>query len=115
VSPFGANLLGGIAGVAYVLGIELEEWMRVDDPVGTVAVDGVWAIWSTLSQRGGSRHGFPPWRGDHKTVVWSKAPSTFTRSGWPSAGRGLLRFEWPSTAVSADGNGVGCGGMAVPW
>jgi Amt family ammonium transporter len=49
VSPLGAILIGGIAGVVVVLGVDLVEHMRVDDPVGAVAVHGVCGIWGTLS------------------------------------------------------------------
>src|SRR3984893_6316144 len=36
VSPTGAVLLGGIAGVLVVLGVELLEYLRIDDPIGAV-------------------------------------------------------------------------------
>jgi Amt family ammonium transporter len=49
VSPLGSILIGAIAGVVVVLGIEAVEWFRVDDPVGAVAVHGVCGIWGTLS------------------------------------------------------------------
>jgi len=49
VSPLGAILIGGIAGVVVVLGIDFVEWLRIDDPVGAVAVHGVCGIWGTLS------------------------------------------------------------------
>ncbi len=49
VSPFGAIALGAIAGVVCVLAIDLVEWLRVDDPVGAVAVHGACGIWGTLS------------------------------------------------------------------
>src|SRR6202162_5642384 len=49
VSPTGAILLGGIAGVLVVLGVELLEWMRIDDPIGAVPVHGLCGIWGTLS------------------------------------------------------------------
>ncbi len=49
VSPFGAILIGAIAGVVVVWGVDLVEWLRVDDPVGAVAVHGVCGIWGTLS------------------------------------------------------------------
>ena len=49
VSPFGAIVIGAIAGVVVVYGIELIEWFRVDDPVGAVAVHGCCGIWGTLS------------------------------------------------------------------
>jgi Amt family ammonium transporter len=49
VSPTGAILLGGIAGVIVVLGVELLEWLRIDDPIGAVPVHGICGIWGTLS------------------------------------------------------------------
>jgi Amt family ammonium transporter len=49
VSPFGAIMIGGIAGVAVVLSVDFIEWIRVDDPVGAVAVHGFCGIWGTLS------------------------------------------------------------------
>jgi Amt family ammonium transporter len=49
VSPTGAILLGGVAGVVVVMGVDLVEWLRVDDPVGAVAVHGIAGIWGTLS------------------------------------------------------------------
>jgi Amt family ammonium transporter len=49
VSPTGAILLGGVAGVVVVLGVELLEWLRIDDPIGAVPVHGICGIWGTLS------------------------------------------------------------------
>ena len=49
VSPVGAILLGGIAGVVVVAGVELLEWLRIDDPIGAVPVHGICGIWGTLS------------------------------------------------------------------
>jgi ammonium transporter, Amt family len=49
VSPTGAILLGGIAGVLVVMGVELLEWLRIDDPIGAVPVHGFCGIWGTLS------------------------------------------------------------------
>ncbi len=49
VSPTGAVLLGGIAGVLVILGIDLLEWLRIDDPIGAVPVHGFCGIWGTLS------------------------------------------------------------------
>jgi Amt family ammonium transporter len=49
VSPTGAILLGGVAGVVVVLGVELLEWLRIDDPIGAVPVHGFAGIWGTLS------------------------------------------------------------------
>jgi Amt family ammonium transporter len=49
VTPTGAILLGGVAGVVVVLGVELLEWLRIDDPIGAVPVHGMCGIWGTLS------------------------------------------------------------------
>jgi ammonium transporter, Amt family len=49
VSPAGAILLGGVAGVIVVAGVELLEWLRIDDPIGAVPVHGICGIWGTLS------------------------------------------------------------------
>src|SRR6267378_3764756 len=48
VSPTGAILLGGVAGVVVVAGVELLEWLRIDDPIGAVPVHGFCGIWGTL-------------------------------------------------------------------
>jgi Amt family ammonium transporter len=49
VSPTGAILLGGVAGVVVITGVELLEWLRIDDPIGAVLVHGMCGIWGTLS------------------------------------------------------------------
>ncbi len=49
VTPTGAILLGGVAGVLVVLGVEFLEYMRIDDPIGAVPVHGFCGIWGTLS------------------------------------------------------------------
>src|SRR5579863_1998742 len=49
VSPTGAILLGGVAGVLVVAGVEFLEWLRIDDPIGAVPVHGICGIWGTLS------------------------------------------------------------------
>src|SRR5882724_5226105 len=49
VSPTGAILVGGVAGVIVVMGVELLERLRIDDPIGAVPVHGICGIWGTLS------------------------------------------------------------------
>ena len=49
VSPTGSIILGGVAGVIVVYGVELLEWLRIDDPIGAVPVHGICGIWGTLS------------------------------------------------------------------
>lgn len=49
VNPTGSIFIGAIAGVVVVLGIDLLEWLRIDDPIGAVPVHGFCGIWGTLS------------------------------------------------------------------
>src|SRR5215831_15957744 len=49
VSPFGAVMIGAIAGPICAIGVDLLEYFRVDDPVGAVPVHGMCGIWGTLS------------------------------------------------------------------
>ena len=49
VSPTGAVLLGGVAGVLVIMGVDLLEWLRIDDPIGAWPVHGLCGIWGTLS------------------------------------------------------------------
>jgi Amt family ammonium transporter len=49
VSPLGAILLGAIAGVLVILGTDLLEYLRIDDPCGAWPVHGLCGIWGTIS------------------------------------------------------------------
>jgi len=49
VNPTGAIILGAVAGVIVVLGVDLLEWLRIDDPIGAVPVHGFCGIWGTWS------------------------------------------------------------------
>jgi ammonium transporter, Amt family len=49
VSPTGAVILGGVAGVVVVVAVDLLEYLRIDDPIGAVPVHGICGIWGTLS------------------------------------------------------------------
>ncbi len=49
VSPTGACILGAIAGVIVILGVDLLEFLRIDDPIGAWPVHGLCGIWGTLS------------------------------------------------------------------
>jgi len=49
VSPTGAIMLGGIAGVIVVVAVDVLEYLRIDDPIGAVPVHGICGIWGTLS------------------------------------------------------------------
>jgi Amt family ammonium transporter len=49
VDPLGAIIIGAIAGVVVCLGVNFIEWLRVDDPIGAVAVHGFCGIFGTLA------------------------------------------------------------------
>jgi Amt family ammonium transporter len=49
VSPTGAIILGAVAGIVVIQGVDLMEWLRIDDPVGAWPVHGLCGIWGTLS------------------------------------------------------------------
>src|SRR5579864_8908566 len=49
VDPEGAFLLGIVAGIVVVMGIDLLEYLRIDDPIGAVPVHMMAGIWGTLS------------------------------------------------------------------
>ncbi|MFL6332280.1 MAG: ammonium transporter [Pyrinomonadaceae bacterium] len=49
VSPAGSVAIGAVGGVLVVIGVEVLEWLRIDDPIGAVPVHGFCGIWGTLS------------------------------------------------------------------
>ena len=49
VDPLGSIILGAIAGVIVVVGLDALEYLRIDDPIGAVPVHGFCGIWGTLS------------------------------------------------------------------
>ena len=49
VAPWGALLVGFVAGVIVVLGVLLVERIGIDDPIGAVAAHGMAGVWGTLS------------------------------------------------------------------
>ncbi|MEH2321204.1 ammonium transporter [Nostoc sp.] len=49
VNPTGSIFIGAVAGVVVILGIDLLEWLRIDDPIGAVPVHGFCGIWGTWS------------------------------------------------------------------
>ncbi|MCL6559585.1 MAG: ammonium transporter [Firmicutes bacterium] len=62
VSPVGAVIIGGVAGVLVVLAVGVFDRMKADDPVGAIAVHGVNGTWGTIAvglfaQKGGLLYG----------------------------------------------------------
>jgi ammonium transporter, Amt family len=49
VSPTGSLAIGAVAGVLVVVGVDILEYLRIDDPIGAVPVHGLNGIWGTLS------------------------------------------------------------------
>jgi Amt family ammonium transporter len=49
VSPTGACILGAVAGVIVIVGADLLEFLRIDDPIGAWPVHGLCGIWGTIS------------------------------------------------------------------
>jgi ammonium transporter, Amt family len=49
VSPAGSVAIGAIAGVVVLLGVDLLEHLRIDDPIGAVPVHMMNGIWGTFS------------------------------------------------------------------
>ena len=61
MEPVGAFAIGAVAGVVVILGIDLLEHLRVDDPIGAVPVHMMCGIWGTLSlgRFASGRYGLP--------------------------------------------------------
>jgi ammonium transporter, Amt family len=49
VNAFGSVAIGAVAGVVVVIGVDLLEHWRIDDPIGAWPVHGLAGIWGTLS------------------------------------------------------------------
>jgi Amt family ammonium transporter len=49
VSPFGAIIIGAVAGIVVPVAMDFMEYRRWDDPIGAVAVHFFCGIWGTLS------------------------------------------------------------------
>ena len=72
VSAPGAIAIGAIAGIVVPLGVSFIEWLRIDDPIGAVAVHGFAGIWGTISVGlfGAGLFGLPTTTGaDNQTFV----------------------------------------------
>src|SRR5258706_12023368 len=50
VSPLGSIVLGGVAGVLVVVGVEALQWLRIDDPIGAVPGNAIFGTWGTISR-----------------------------------------------------------------
>jgi Amt family ammonium transporter len=71
VSPFGAIMIGLVAGAVVIIGIDLLEHWRIDDPIGAWPVHGLAGIWGTLSLGlfAAGRYGVPTADGVDKSAI----------------------------------------------
>ena len=49
ITPFGAVLVGAIAGALVVMAVLFFDKLKIDDPVGAISVHGVCGVWGTLA------------------------------------------------------------------
>ncbi len=49
VNPLGAIIIGSIAAAIVIVGVDLLEHFRIDDPIGAVPVHGMCGVWGTLA------------------------------------------------------------------
>lgn len=70
------EIIGLVGGIVVVVGIDLIEHLRIDDPIGAVAVHGITGIWGTWAvgifatgQYGGVRG---LWDGDGGKQLWAQ-------------------------------------------
>ena len=49
ITPWGAVIVGAIAGTIVVISVLIFDKLKIDDPVGAVSVHGVCGIWGTLA------------------------------------------------------------------
>ena len=84
VSPAGALALGAVAGVLVVLGTDLLEYLRIDDPCGAWPVHGLCGIWGTLSLGlfATGQFGLPTPTGADTTTPGVLVTGVFYGGGW---------------------------------
>lgn len=70
VNTTGAVIIGAVAGLVVVWGIDFIEWLRIDDPIGAVAVHGFAGMWGTWSI------------GLFATGQWNDVKGLFWGGGW---------------------------------
>ena len=81
VNATGAVIIGAIAGPIVVLGIDFIEHLRIDDPIGAVAVHGFAGIWGTWSLGLFSTGTF----GVPKGLLWGGDADQFIAQVWGNA------------------------------
>ena len=90
VNAFGAVVIGLVGGIVVVFGIDFIEWLRIDDPIGAVAVHGLAGIWGTWSV------------GLFATGQWNDVKGLF----WGGGGKQLFAQIWGNAIVGGAAFGV---------
>ena len=80
VNPIGAIIIGTVGGIVVVLGIDLIEHLRIDDPIGAVAVHGMCGIWGTWAVGLFATGQFSP--GPLKGLFWGGGAKQFFTQFW---------------------------------
>ena len=88
VNSTGAIIIGAMAGPIVVLGIDFIEWLRIDDPIGAVAVHGIAGIWGTWSLGLFSTGQF----GVPKGLLWGGNADQFISQVWGNAVVAIAAF-----------------------
>jgi ammonium transporter, Amt family len=83
VNATGAVIIGAVAGPVVVLGIDFIEWLRIDDPIGAVAVHGFAGMWGTWSL------------GLFATGQWNDVKGLF----WGGGSKQLIQQIWGNLLV----------------
>jgi Amt family ammonium transporter len=93
VNSFGAVVIGLIGGVIVVVGTDLIEHVRVDDPIGAVAVHGMCGIWGTWAV------------GLFATGQWNDVEGLF----WGGGTAQLFQQVWGNALIAVCAFGVAFG------
>ncbi len=88
VNSTGAIIIGAVAGPIVVYGIDLIEHLRIDDPIGAVAVHGITGIWGTwcVGLFSTGQFGVP------KGLLWGGGGSQFVAQVWGNAVVAVVSF-----------------------
>ena len=84
VSPTGSVVIGAVAAFVVVYGVDLLEHLRIDDPIGAVAVHMFAGIWGTLSLGlfASGSYGLPTPTGPDTTTAGNIVKGVFYGGNW---------------------------------
>ena len=107
VAPWAAVVIGLVAGAIAVVGVGFVERIRIDDPIGAVAVHGMAGVWGTLATGifARARARFEPGHRDRRAHLHGQLPPARRSGGRAARGRRLHLQRLVRRAV----------GMKVLW